>query len=130
MLTTAMESITYHRGSLATALRNVHNRDGLLTTAMNFLAASRSFFVRFLVLGPISRTTSVGLMLDFCTMESMSKGFLRMCWPLDLWKEIPPWYDMCCCAFAFSFFTFPPATQTRCTVLVQRAHTSARRNTE
>ena len=97
---------------------------------MTFLAASRSFLVRFPVPRPISRTTSVGLTPDFCTIESTSKGFLRMCWPLDLWKEIPPWYGMCCCAFVFSFFIFPPAIETRCTVSVQRAHTSAHRNTE
>ena len=57
--------------------------------ATTFLAFSSSFMVKLPVPGPISRTTSVGLRPALSTIDCTTRGFFRMCWPLDLWNSMP-----------------------------------------
>lgn len=61
-----------------------------ISKTITFLPTSKSFLVTLPLPRPISSTTSVVLIPDFWIMESTSSGFLSICWPLDLWKEIPP----------------------------------------
>lgn len=61
---------------------------GSYSIAMTRLAAASSFTVRLPVPGPISSTMSVLFTPAFSTMLSTTSGFLRMCWPFDLWNSM------------------------------------------
>ena len=52
--------------------------------ATTFLALCNNGTVRLPVPGPISNTTSVDWMADFCTIDATTAGFLRKCCPNDV----------------------------------------------
>lgn len=54
---------------------------GSISMAMTFLALSRRRAVRLPVPGPISSTTSVGLMADLLTISCRMCELMRMCCP-------------------------------------------------
>ncbi len=59
------------------------------STATTLRARSSSFIVRLPVPGPISSTTSVGLMPALSTMDWTTRGFFKMCCPLLFRNSMP-----------------------------------------